>query len=136
MKYAIGMFLLGLGMACVAFGSDGIAPGAKTASVSIIWLILVYLFHTLGELCISPVSLSLVSKLVPGRMIAFMYGMYYLAIAIGMKLAGVFGGASEGIAEESGISYFFWILTAVSVALGVLCILLSPIVKKLMHGIR
>ena len=136
MKYAIGMFLLGLGMACVAFGADGIAPGAKTASVSIIWLILVYLFHTLGELCISPVSLSLVSKLVPGRMIAFMYGMYYLAIAIGMKLAGVFGGASEGIAEESGISYFFWILTAVSVALGVLCILLSPIVKKLMHGIR
>ncbi len=136
MKYAIGMFLLGLGMACVAFGADGIAPGAKTASVSIIWLILVYLFHTLGELCISPVSLSLVSKLVPGRMIAFMYGMYYLAIAIGMKLAGVFGGASAGIAEESGISYFFWILTAVSVALGVLCILLSPVVKKLMHGIR
>lgn len=136
MKYAIGMFLLGLGMACIAFGASDIAPGAKTASVSIIWLILVYLFHTLGELCVSPVSLSLVSKLVPGRMIAFMYGMYYLAIAIGMKLAGVFGGASEGIAEESGISYFFWILTAISVALGVLCILLSPLVKKWMHGIR
>jgi len=138
MKYAIGMFLLGLGMACIAYGASDIPPGAaaKTVSVSMIWLILVYLFHTLGELCISPVSLSLVSKLVPGRMIAFMYGMYYLAIAIGMKLAGVFGGASEGIAEESGISYFFWILTAVSVALGVLCIVLSPIVKKLMHGIR
>ena len=136
MKYAIGMFLLGLGMACIALGSSDIAPGAKTASVSIIWLILVYLFHTLGELCVSPVSLSLVSKLVPGRMIAFMYGMYYLAIAIGMKLAGVFGGASEGIAQESGISYFFWILTAVSVALGVLCIVLSPVVKKLMHGVR
>ncbi|MFK7982945.1 MAG: peptide MFS transporter [Saprospiraceae bacterium] len=138
MKYAIGMFLLGLGMACIAYGASDIPPGAKakTVSVSMIWLILVYLFHTLGELCISPVSLSLVSKLVPGRMIAFMYGMYYLAIAIGMKLAGVFGGASAGIAEESGISYFFWILTAVSVALGVLCILLSPIIKKLMHGVR
>jgi len=138
MKYAIGMFLLGLGMACVAYGASDIPAGAepKTVTVSIIWLILVYLFHTLGELCISPVSLSLVSKLVPGRMIAFMFGMYYLAIAIGMKLAGVFGGASEGIAEESGISYFFWILTAVSVALGVLCILVSPLVKKLMHEVK
>lgn len=136
MKYAIGMFLLGLGMACVAFGANGIEPGAKTASVSIIWLILVYLFHTLGELCISPVSLSLVSKLVPGRMIAFMFGMYYLAIAIGNKLASIFGGASEGIAAENGISYFFWILTAVSVALGILCILVYPIVKRLMHGIK
>lgn len=135
-KYAIGMFLLGLGMACIAFGASDIAPGAKTASASIIWLVLVYLFHTLGELCISPVSLSLVSKLVPGRMIAFMFGVYYLAIAIGMKLANVFGGASEGIAEESGISYFFWILTGISIALGVLCILLAPIVKRLMHGIK
>ncbi len=136
MKYAIGMFLLGLGMACVAFGASDIAPGAKTASVSIIWLILVYLFHTLGELCVSPVALSLVSKLVPGRMIAFMFGIYYLAIAIGMKLAGVFGEASSGIAEENGISYFFWILTGISVALGVLCILLFPVVRKLMHGVK
>ena len=136
MKYAIGMFLLGLGMACVAIGASDIAPGAKTASVSIIWLILVYLFHTLGELCISPVSLSLVSKLVPGRMIAFMFGMYYIAIAIGMKLAHVFGGASEGIAEEHGISYFFWILTAISVGLGVFCIVIYPVIKKLMHGVK
>lgn len=88
MKWAIGMGLLGLGMACVAFGASGIEPGAKTASVSMIWLILVYLFHTMGELCISPVGLSYVSKLVPARMIATMFGIWYLAIAIGMKLAG------------------------------------------------
>jgi len=136
MKYAIGMFFLGLGMACVAIGASDIEVGAKTAAVSMIWLILVYLFHTLGELCISPVALSYVSKLVPGRMIAFMFGIWYLAVAIGMKLAGVFGEASEGIANEHGLSYFFWILTGVSVALGVLSILFSPIVKKWMHGIR
>ena len=136
MKYAIGMFLLGLGMACVAIGASDIAPGAKTASVSIIWLILVYFFHTMGELCVSPVALSLVSKLVPGRMIAFMFAIYYLAVAIGMKLAGVFGESSEGIAAEHGLSYFFWILTAVSVGVGVLCILLYPVIKKLMHGIK
>lgn len=135
-KYAIGMFLLGLGMACVAFGARSIAPGAETAAVSMVWLILVYLFHTLGELCISPVALSYVSKLVPGRMIAFMFGIWYLAVAIGMKLAGVFGEASESIAAENGMSYFFWILTAISVGLGLLSILFRPIVKKLMHGIR
>ena len=136
MKYAIGMVLLGIGMACVAIGASSIEPGAKTASVSMIWLILVYFFHTMGELCISPVALSYVSKLVPGRMIAMMFGVWYLAVAIGMKLAGVFGEASEGIAEEQGLSYFFWILTAVAIGLGVISALLYPVIKKLMHGVR
>lgn len=135
MKYAIGMLLLGLGMACVAIGASSIAPGAKTASVSMIWLIFVYFFHTMGELCISPVALSYVSKLVPGRMIAMMFGIWYLAVAIGMKLAGVFGEASEGIAASEGLSYFFWLLTAVAVGLGVLSALLYPVIKKLMHGV-
>jgi POT family proton-dependent oligopeptide transporter len=136
MKYAIGMVLLGIGMACVAIGASSIEPGAKTASVSMIWLILVYFFHTMGELCISPVALSYVSKLVPGRMIAMMFGIWYLAIAIGMKLAGVFGEASEGIAQSEGLSYFFWLLTAVAVGLGVISALLYPVIKKLMHGVR
>jgi POT family proton-dependent oligopeptide transporter len=136
MKYGIGMFLLALGMACVAFGAMGIEPGAKTASVSMIWLILVYLFHTMGELCISPVGLSYVSKLVPPRMIAIMFGIWYLAVAIGMKGAAKFGENIDKVANENGISYFFWMLTFVSVAIGVLSIVMSPIIKKLMHGVR
>jgi POT family proton-dependent oligopeptide transporter len=136
MKYAIGMILLGIGMAFVAIGSADIPPGAKTASVSIIWLVLVYLFHTMGELCVSPVALSYVSKLVPGRMIAMMFGVWYLAVAIGMKLAGVFGEASTSIAKTEGFSYFFWLLTAVAVGLGVLSAVLYPVIKKLMHGVR
>jgi len=136
MKYAIGMFLLGLGMAFVAIGASDIPVGAKTASVSMIWLILVYFFHTMGELCISPVALSYVSKLVPGRMIAMMFGIWYLAVAIGMKLAGVFGEMSEGIAKTEGLSYFFWILTVVAGSLGVISILLYPVIKKLMHGVK
>lgn len=136
MKYAIGMVLLGLGMACVAIGASSIPVGARTASVSMIWLVLVYFFHTMGELCISPVALSYVSKLVPGRMIAMMFGIWYLAIAIGMKLAGMFGEASESIAKTEGLSYFFWILTAIAVGLGVLSALLYPLIKKLMHGVR
>ena len=136
MKYAIGMVLLGIGMACVAIGAADIPVGAETASVSMIWLILVYFFHTMGELCVSPVALSYVSKLVPGRMIAMMFSIWSLAVAIGMKLAGVFGEASEGIAEAHGLSYFFWILTAVAVGLGVFSAFMQPVVKKLMHGIR
>jgi len=135
-KFGIGMALLALGMAMVAIGASGIPAGAKTASVSMIWLILVYLFHTLGELCISPVSLSLVSKLVPGRMIAFMFSIYYIAIAAGMKLAAVFGGKSASIAEQNGISYFFWTLTIVAVVLAVLCVITYPFVKKWMHGVK
>jgi POT family proton-dependent oligopeptide transporter len=136
MKYAIGMILLGIGMACVAVGASDIPVGAATATVSMVWLILVYFFHTMGELCISPVALSYVSKLVPGRMIAMMFGIWYLAVAIGMKLAGVFGEASEEIAQTEGLSYFFWLLTAVAVGLGVLSALLYPVIKKLMHGVK
>ena len=135
-KYGLGLGLLGLGMACVAYGAGGIEPGATTASVSMFWLVLVYFFHTMGELCTSPVGLSYVSKLVPGKMIAMMFGIWYLAIAIGMKVAGIFGESSEKIAEEQGISTFFWILTIIPIALGVLSIVMSPIIKKLMHGVR
>lgn len=136
MKYGIGMLLLGIGMACVAFGAGGIAAGAESASVSMIWLILVYLFHTMGELCISPVGLSYVSKLVPGKMIAMMFGIWYLAVAIGMKIAGLFGESSAKIAEKDGISYFFWILTGLSVGLALLSIVMTPLIKKLMHGVK
>lgn len=135
-KYGLGMILLGLGMVAVAFGADGIAPGAQTASVSMIWLILVFLFHTMGELCISPVGLSYVSKLVPARMIAFMFGVWYLAVAIGMKGAGMFGEEVEAIANEKGISYFFWMLAIISFVLAAFSIAMGPIIKKLMHGVR
>jgi len=136
LKYGIGMALLALGMACVAFGASGIEAGAKTASVSMIWLILVYLFHTMAELCISPVGLSYVSKLVPARMIAFMFGVWYLAVAIGMKGAGMFGENIDKIANEHGLSYFFWMLTIISIVVALFSVAMTPVIKKLMHGVR
>jgi POT family proton-dependent oligopeptide transporter len=135
-KYAIGMALLGLGMLVVAIGSSGIAPGQESASTSMFILVFVYLFHTMGELCVSPVALSYVSKLVPGRMIAMMFGLWYIAVAIGMKLAGIFGEMSQGIAKEEGVSRFFWYLTAISVILSLLAWITTPFVKKLMHGVK
>jgi len=135
-KYAIGMLMLAIGSAAIAIGASGIEPGAKSASVSIIWMILLYLFFTMAELCVSPVALSYVSKLVPTRMIAMMFGIWYLAVAIGMKMAGMFGEISESIAQEKGISTFFWILTGISLVLSVLAYLTTPIFKKLMHGVK
>lgn len=136
MKYAIGMILLAVGMMTIAIGASGIEPGAKTASVSMVYLILVYLFVTMAELCISPVGLSYVSKLVPARMIAMMFGIWYLAVAIGMKGAAKFGENIDKIADENGISYFFWMLTIVALVVAALSIVMSPFIKKLMHGVR
>ena len=136
MKYALGMVFLAVGMITVAIGANGIEPGAKTASVSMIYLILVYLFVTMAELCISPVGLSYVSKLVPARMIAMMFGIWYLAVAIGMKGAAKFGENIDKIADENGLSYFFWMLAIVSLVVAAISFVMAPIIKKLMHGVR
>lgn len=136
MKYAIGLILLGLGFAFIAYGSLSIPQGAKTASVGMVWLILAYLFHTLGELCLSPVGLSYLSKLVPGRMIAFMFGIYYLAIAIGQKAAGSLGGMIDEVTANYNLATFFFIFTLIPVSAGVLIGALNPLLKKLMHGVR
>ena len=136
MKYGFGLILLGLGFLFLVVGASSIPQGAMTAQVSMFWLIMAYLFHTLGELCLSPVGLSYVSKLVPGRMIAFMFGIWYLAIAIGNKLAHEMGGMIDKITAEYSLSTFFLIFTLVPIGLGVLVMLLNPILKKLMHGVR
>lgn len=135
-KYGIGLILLGIGFGILAFGAWGIPQGAKTASVSMIFLILAYLFHTMGELCLSPLGLSYVSKLVPARMIGFMFGVWYLAIAVGQKAAGTMGGMIDKISQEYSIGMFFLIFTLVPAGIGLIAILLSPVLKKLMHGIR
>ncbi len=135
-KYAIGLFLLGIGFAFLAYGSSGIPQGAKTASVSMVWLIVAYLFHTLGELCVSPVGLSYVSKLVPARMIAFMFGIWYLALAIGNKTSGKMGAMIDDITSKYDISTFFLIFTFVPIIIGIIAVLLNPVLKKLMHGVK
>jgi POT family proton-dependent oligopeptide transporter len=136
MKYGLGLILLGLGFAILAYGTADIPQGAKTASVSMIFLILAYLLHTMGELCLSPVGLSYLSKLVPARMIGFMFGIWYLAIAIGQKAAGTMGGMIDKITEQYSLSTFFLIFTIVPIAIGILSILLNPLLKKLMHGVK
>jgi len=135
-KYAIGLFLLGIGFAFLAFGAKEIPQGAKTASVSLIWLVLAYLFHTMGELCVQPVGLSYVSKLVPARMIAFMFGVWYLALAIGNKTSGVMGQRIDAITNEYSLAHFFLIFTVIPFLIGIIALLMSGTLKKLMHGVK
>ena len=135
-KYGMGLILLGLGFAILAYGTMDIPQGAKTASVSMIFLILAYLLHTMGELCLSPVGLSYLSKLVPARMIGFMFGVWYLAIAVGQKTAGTMGGMIDNITETYSLSTFFLIFTLIPIGVGLISIVLNPMLKRLMHGVR
>lgn len=138
MKYGLGLLVMAIGFGILAYGASIIPSGAETGAVrvSMMWLILTYLFLTLGELFLSPVGLSYVSKLVPARMIALMFGMWYLAIAIGNKIAASLGGMVEQIEQEYSLSVFFLIFTVIPAIAGVIIILLNPVLKRLMHGVR
>jgi len=135
-KFAIGLVLLGLGFGILAYGSLGIPQGAKVASVSMIFLILAYLFHTLGELCVSPVGLSYVSKLSPANLVGFMFGIWFLATFFANFLAGFTGSFIDKIVESYSMATFFLIFTLIPIGAGVVMLLLNPLLKKKMHGIK
>ena len=134
-KFAMGLILLALGFAFLAWGSSSIPQGAKTASVSMLWLILAYLFHTLGELCISPVGLSYVSKLAPVRLIGLMFGVFFMANFIANFAGGLTGSFIDEIVENNSMSVFFLIFTVIPAGVAVVMILLKGIIKRMMHGI-
>lgn len=88
-KQAIGLFLLSMGYLYIAFGVKDIEPGVK---VSMVWLTGLYLIHTMGELCLAPIGLSLVYKLSPVRFSSLMMGVWYLSTSAANKFAGVLSG--------------------------------------------
>nr|WP_298004002.1 peptide MFS transporter [uncultured Flavobacterium sp.] len=137
-KFGFGLIIMGIGFAVLAYGASAIPQGtaAGVVRVSMVWLILAYFFHTIGELFLSPLGSSYVSKLVPGRMIAFMFGMWYLAIAIGNKAAGSLGGLVGKFSEEYSLSSFFILFAIIPAVAGVVVILMNKLLKKLMHGIE
>jgi POT family proton-dependent oligopeptide transporter len=135
-KFGLGLILLGLGFGALALGSRGIALGAATANVSMWWLILAFLFHTLGELFVSPVGLSYVSKLAPARLVGLMFGIWFLASAIANYLAGFTGSFIDDISAKYGLSTFFLIYTLIPVIAGVVILSMTGMIKKLMHGIE
>jgi POT family proton-dependent oligopeptide transporter len=135
-KFGVGLVLLGLGFAALSFGSAGIAQGAKTAQVSMVYLCLAYLLHTMGELCLSPVGLSYISKLAPARLLGLMFGVWFLNTAIANKLAGFTGSYIDEISNRYSLSVFFLIFTAIPIGAGVVLMLLTPWMKRKMHGVH
>tara|TARA_B000000475_G_scaffold7141_1_gene6578 strand:- start:2220 stop:3770 length:1551 start_codon:yes stop_codon:yes gene_type:complete len=133
-KFSIGLILLGLGFGFLAYGSMSIPYGAQTASVSIFWLVFAYLFHTLGELCVSPVGLSYVSKLAPVRLVGLMFGFWLLSSFFANLIGGFTGSYINIISEQAGLSGFFLIFTLIPIGAGIVMFLLNSFLKKKMHG--
>lgn len=137
-KFALGLFLVGFSFVIIAYGAKDIPQGAVAGSfrVSMIWLILAYLFQTLGELCLSPVGLSYVSKLSPKKLLGLIFGFWFLASAISNKIAGQMGGMIDSISQKYSISVFFLIIAILPIAVALLLVLINPMLKKKMHGIN
>ena len=112
-KQALGLFLLALGYLVIAFGVKGLLPGVK---VSMMWLISLYTIHTLGELCLSPIGLSMVNKLAPLRFASLLMGVWFLSTSAANYFAGALSAlypepvvavqTVEKIGEERHVSLF------------------------------
>ena len=133
-KFSIGLILLGLGFGFLAYGSMAIPYGAKTASVSIFWLVFAYLFHTLGELCVSPVGLSYVSKLAPVRLVGLMFGFWLLSSFFANLIGGFTGSYIDKISLKVGLSGFFLIFSLVPILVGTIIFLFRNNLINRMHG--
>jgi POT family proton-dependent oligopeptide transporter len=136
LKFALGLFLLGLGFLVLVIGAANIPKGAESASVSMMWLILAILLHTTGELCISPVGLSFVNKLSPKHLMGIMFGMWFLAVAIGNYVGGVLFGMIDDIVKTQSISTFFLMFVGIAMGAAVLLFVLSFGLRKRMHGVE
>ena len=88
-KQSLGLIILALGYAVIAIGVKGLGLDTK---VSMLWLVGLYVIHTIGELCLSPIGLSLVSKLSPMRFVSLLFGVWFLANAVANKAAGQLSG--------------------------------------------
>jgi len=137
-KFAIGLILLGLGFVPLVHGAAGFVGGdmGDVQKVSMIFLVLAYLLHTMGELSLSPVGLSYVSKLSPKRLVGIMFGIWFFASAMGNKIAGFASGYMEEIAKTSSMSDFFEILVIIPIVAGIVLYAISFPLKKLMHGVE
>ena len=131
-KFAIGLLILGLGFLVMVLAAKIVVAGNQAAPY---WLILTYLLHTMGELCLSPVGLSSVTKLAPKRFVGQMMGIWFLATSLGNLLAGLMAGRfnPEALNEMPGL--FMQIVLTVTVA-GLLLLAFTKLIKGLIGKIE
>ena len=136
-KQAIGLFLLSLGYLLIAFGVKGVEPGVK---VSMLWLTGLYFLHTMGELCLAPIGLSLVYRLSPARFSSLLMGVWYLSTSAANKLAGLLssyypenGVVKNFLGYEVATLYdFFMLFVVMSACAAVVLFVLSKKISKMM----
>ncbi len=126
-KMATGVIIMGLGFVFMIFASKQYEASGESA---LYWLAFAYLFHTLGELCASPVALSFITKLAPVKYGALMMGVYFAATGLGNKVAGIIGES----AESAGEFQIFTGITVFCVIFGLLVIAMLKPLKRLIHG--
>ena len=145
MKFGLGLLQLGIGYLMVQVGG-----WFATAYLVPLWtLTLVYMFHTTGELCLSPIGLSMVTKLAPKSMTGTVMGAWFLSFAGANYVAGIIAqltggedsGGSEAVELTSEASWLiysdvFGNMGYITVAIGILLIVVSPLLNKLMHGVK
>jgi POT family proton-dependent oligopeptide transporter len=131
-KFALGLLFLAAGFVVMFAAARYVLHGEKVLPT---WLVLTYLLHTFGELCLSPVGLSSMSKLAPPRFVGQILGVWFLATAIGVNLAGQFSGNidPENLSTMPGqYLYLLWW----GVIGGVVLLALTPFIKRLMGGVK
>jgi len=132
MKFGIGLFLLGLGFAVLAWGASLTGDPANPVRVGPVWLFTTYLLHTLGELCLSPVGLSTMTKLAPERLAGQMMGVWFLAAAMGNFI----GGMVAGLFEQFPLPLLFGAVFGTTLIATVFMVALVKPVKALMSGVN
>ncbi len=128
-KMATGTIIMGTGFVFMVFASLQYQENGESAMY---WLVLAYLFHTIGELCSSPVSLSFITKLAPARYASLMMGAYFASTGLGNKVAGILG---ENASEYGELTIFAGIFIF-TVIFGLLVIALLKPLKRLTHGVE
>lgn len=134
-KFAMGLMLLGTGFLVMYFAAKIAAAGNLAAPT---WLIFTYMFHTFGELSLSPVGLSLITKLSPKKFSGQMMGIWFLATSLGNLIAGLISGSASGGSEEAlaNMPHQYMIIVATTIGAGVLLLLISKPMKKLMGDVH
>jgi proton-dependent oligopeptide transporter, POT family len=126
-KMALGLLLLAFGFVFMMGASKQSEAQGKAA---LLWVVAAYFFHTAGELCLSPVGLSMVTKLAPARFASLLMGVWFIANAVANYLAGLIGTYAEKLGEFE----LFLSITVAAAAAGVVLLALAPKLKRMMHG--
>jgi POT family proton-dependent oligopeptide transporter len=130
-KFSIGLLLVGAGFVVAALGS-GLFDKAQTR-ISPAWLVMVYTLHTVGELCLSPIGLSMVTKLAPQRAISQVMSIWFLSNANANFLAGQTVALNERLGGDTQI---FWVIAAVTIGAAILLASIANPIKRMMGGVK